>query len=101
MENKYKIESTNSQIAIGSSITQTQEHNSNVFNNLRITVKENIKDENEKIIILEIIESLEKHKNDKKKFKKIYDNFILKLGTYINIFSPFLPLLVKYLPQSN
>ena len=99
MKGKYHIEAINSQVALGSNITQIQENTSNVFNDLRKIIKENIKNENEKQYYMETIGQLENHKNDKKKFKEVYDQFIVKLGTYMSIFSPFLPLLAKYLPQ--
>jgi len=99
MIDKYSINSYDSQIAIGSHINQVQMNNSDVFYDLCEIIREKIKDENDKQYFLNIIKQLEDNRNNKKKFKELYDNFIIKIGTYMSIFSPFLPLLVKYLPQ--
>jgi hypothetical protein len=88
------IHAENSNIAIGKDITQSNE---NVFEKMRGEINKNIKDEADKTELLSCINELEANKLNKNKLNELYNNFLLKIGTYMNIISPFLPLLFEQL----
>jgi hypothetical protein len=94
--NVNQLTANNSMIALGKNITQQSD---NVFEKIRDTINMKIENEDDKNELLQALNEMEKNKADKNKFKQCYDDFLLKIGTYMSIIGPFLPLLFDYLKK--
>jgi len=92
--NVNHLTANNSLIAMGKNINQKNE---NIFQKIRETINTNIKNDSDRDKLLQVLDETEKNKGDNNLFKQYYDEFLLKLGTYITIIGPFLPYLVEYL----
>lgn len=94
--NIHKIEATNSTVAIGENINQKNTLDS-IFTDMINSANTTIENETDKKELIELINDMQSVQNNKNEFKEAYNAFLLKVGTYMTIFGPFLPALAEYL----
>jgi hypothetical protein len=88
------INANDSMVAVGHSNMQISKLN--VFEKVKNEIGTKIGDQADRDLLLQHINLLEKNINDKGTYKQIYDAFLLKIGTYMTIIGPFLPVLSSF-----
>jgi hypothetical protein len=89
-----ELHAKNSMVAVGKDIIQRSE---NVFEKIRNEIINNVENDDDKKVLLFFISEMEKNKSNRETFREYYDKFINKLGIYMSIIGPMLPMLVDYI----